>query len=130
MITAMVIHRLRNAGDQAWKAVYGASCIILGIMFIAAGGALIYLSRGSFFLLAGTAALASTGVILLQFKTGNTANSHMTAVLGICFGIVFLAPIASRYLPTDGTSGFMIMRTPMFSSRPFYSLGEMEPEII
>lgn len=132
VVSAMAIYHLRQARGWGRNIVYGAFCMVMGFTFIAAAVALVYLSDGRISTLLSALPIGFTGgVILYQFFTGNTGNTHIAAIVGICLAIVLLVPAGAQYQDKDKTELFMHVREqPDLKEREFYFVGDLSFEII
>ena len=121
VIPAMVIYRLREARGWAWKIVYGAFCMIAGILFAAVAGILVYYSPGKVHAIPGAVLLGLVGgALVYQFVARKTKNAHITAIVGVCLCVVFLLPMVSQLLGPDDARKFMHVReNPELMQRDF-----------
>jgi 4-amino-4-deoxy-L-arabinose transferase-like glycosyltransferase len=131
-ISAVAIYRLRESGGRAWKAVYGPFCIITGILFFAAAGALAYHSPGMPVLIPGALALAVTGgVIVSGFIRKRTGNTHLIVMTGLCLCLVLIDPLKPVIMQKDDTLTLMSLREiPELQGRDLYFLGDPPAELI
>ncbi len=132
IVSTIAIYRLRQTAGTAWKFVYGSFCFMSGLAFIGAAAGLIYVSQGRVLIIGSSLPLGLTGAVLLyQFITKNTFHAHITAIVGICLIIVFLLPVASKFLPAEKTELFLRTRdNPELQGREFYFLDDIDYEII
>ena len=132
VISAMAIHRLRQARGWSRMVIYGAFSIVSGLGFIAAAAALVYISEGSIPVLLSALPFGFTGGVLLYgFFTGNTRNSHIAVIVGICLSILLLPTAAAEYKQQDKAELFMHVRQdPALKDRAFYFVGDLEYEIV
>lgn len=123
IISTFVIYRLREAGGNAWKFMYGIFCILMGVLFIIAAGALVYFSAGRPLALVGVPLFGFVGgTILYLYIKKKTKNAHIVTIAGVCLAVVFLAPILSDHMGTDAARTFMRLRQdPEYQRRDFYT---------
>ena len=132
VVSAVAIGHLKDASAIARRVIYGAFCLVTGVVLFAAAGALIYYSQGKLLPLLGVPFLAcSGGLIVYMYVKNLNEKSPMIAIIGICLCLVFLPPVLTDHLGQDEAAPFMHLRgVSDYRMKEFYSFGELPPEVI
>lgn len=132
IISAISIKHLLVESRFVRKIVYGAFCIVTGLAFLAAAGALAFLSMGRFLPLVGVPLLICSGLVLIYLYVKNETDfTPAVAVVGVCLSLTFLPSVLGDYLDHGEAEAFLHLRsTPAYAGHSFYSLGAIRPQII
>jgi hypothetical protein len=123
LVTAVVIHRLREAAGRTGRAAYAGFCILAAVLFLGTAGGLVYYSDSSYMAAAVSGAALFVlvgGAVLYGVAAGKMRNVHLGVVAGVCLAVVFVAPVAAKMYGPDDARRFMRVReNPRLQERVF-----------